>query len=66
MSQNTAAGEAIIFLHVPKTAGTTLNRLIECEYNLFETGTRSIPSFLDGRRASAHALKGTPEQNPRR
>ena len=25
-------GEAIIFLHVPKTAGTTLNRLIELEY----------------------------------
>ena len=36
MSQNTAAGEAIIFLHVPKTAGTTLNRLIEWEYDLFE------------------------------
>jgi hypothetical protein len=27
-----APGEAIIFLHVPKTAGTTLNRLIEWEY----------------------------------
>jgi galactose-3-O-sulfotransferase len=25
-------GEAIIFLHVPKSAGTTLNRLIEWEY----------------------------------
>src|SRR2546423_12662933 len=30
------SGEAIIFLHVPKTAGTTLNRLIEWEYDLFE------------------------------
>jgi hypothetical protein len=30
------AAEAIIFLHVPKTAGTTLNRLIECEYPLFQ------------------------------
>lgn len=28
--------EAIIFLHLPKTAGTTLNRLIEWEYSLFE------------------------------
>jgi hypothetical protein len=36
MTQTTAAGEAIIFLHVPKTAGTTLNRLIEWEYDLFE------------------------------
>jgi len=36
MSQTTAGGEAIIFLHVPKTAGTTLNRLIEWEYDLFE------------------------------
>jgi Galactose-3-O-sulfotransferase. len=30
------APEAIIFLHQPKTAGTTLNRLIEWEYPLFE------------------------------
>jgi len=36
MMQTTAAAEAIIFLHVPKTAGTTLNRLIEWEYDLFE------------------------------
>ena len=28
--------EALIFLHVPKSAGTTLNRLIEREYPLFE------------------------------
>lgn len=31
-----AGGEALIFLHVPKSAGTTLNRLIEWEYPLFE------------------------------
>ena len=31
---NTA--EALIFLHMPKSAGTTLNRLIEWEYPLFE------------------------------
>jgi galactose-3-O-sulfotransferase len=30
------AAEAVIFLHVPKSAGTTLNRLIEWEYPLFE------------------------------
>ncbi len=33
-----AAGsdEAVIFLHLPKTAGTTVNRLIEWEYPLSE------------------------------
>lgn len=31
-----AAEEAVIFLHLPKTAGTTLNRLIEWEYRLSE------------------------------
>jgi hypothetical protein len=25
--------EALIFLHIPKTAGTTLNRIIEWQYN---------------------------------
>ena len=30
------AAEALIFLHVPKSAGTTLNRLIEWEYPLFK------------------------------
>jgi len=34
---NSAKGkEALIFLHVPKSAGTTLNRLIEWEYPLFD------------------------------
>ena len=36
MTRTAAAEEAVIFLHVPKTAGTTLNRLIEWEYPLFE------------------------------
>jgi hypothetical protein len=36
MTPAAAADEAVIFLHVPKTAGTTLNRLIEWEYPLFE------------------------------
>jgi Sulfotransferase family len=30
------AAEALIFLHIPKSAGTTLNRLIEAEYPLFQ------------------------------
>jgi len=33
---NAHAREAIIFLHLPKTAGTTVNRLIEWEYPLSE------------------------------
>jgi len=28
--------DALIFLHIPKSAGTTINRLIEAEYPLFE------------------------------
>jgi Galactose-3-O-sulfotransferase len=36
MTRAATAEEAVIFLHVPKTAGTTLNRLIEWEYPLFE------------------------------
>src|SRR5438477_7017615 len=36
MTEATTADEAVIFLHVPKTAGTTLNRLIEWEYPLFQ------------------------------
>lgn len=32
----TETTEAVIFLHLPKTAGTTLNRLIEWEYSLSE------------------------------
>jgi len=35
-SKAAAEKEAIIFLHLPKTAGTTLNRLIEWEYPLSE------------------------------
>jgi Galactose-3-O-sulfotransferase len=36
ITASVAADEAVIFLHVPKAAGSTLNRLIECEYPLFE------------------------------
>jgi hypothetical protein len=35
MTQTGPNSEAVIFLHVPKAAGSTLNRLIECEYPLF-------------------------------
>jgi len=36
MTQADAVSEAVIFLHMPKGAGTTLNRLIEWEYPLFD------------------------------
>ena len=36
MTRAATADEAVIFLHIPKTAGTTLNRLIEWEYPLFQ------------------------------
>src|SRR5215469_1829692 len=36
MTQVDRAAEAVIFLHLPKAAGSTLNRLIEWEYPLFE------------------------------
>jgi hypothetical protein len=32
---NALAGKALLFLHIHKTAGTTLNRIIEREYNPF-------------------------------
>jgi Galactose-3-O-sulfotransferase len=35
MTQAGPNSEAVIFLHLPKAAGSTLNRLIECEYPLF-------------------------------
>src|ERR1044072_8485917 len=36
MPQADGNSESVIFLHLPKTAGTTLNRLIEWEYPLFQ------------------------------
>ena len=35
-SRRSGTNEAVIFLHLPKTAGTTVNRLIEWEYRLSE------------------------------
>jgi Sulfotransferase family len=36
MTQADGNSEAVIFLHLPKAAGSTLNRLIEWEYPLFQ------------------------------
>jgi Sulfotransferase family len=36
MMDRLAPEQALIFLHIPKSAGTTVNRLIEGEYPLFE------------------------------
>ncbi|MBA3571895.1 MAG: sulfotransferase family 2 domain-containing protein [Pyrinomonadaceae bacterium] len=35
-SEESATDETVIFLHIPKTAGTTLNRLIEWEYPILQ------------------------------
>jgi hypothetical protein len=56
------AKEAIIFIHLPKTAGTTLNRLIEWEYPL--TQMYSVdPVFFEW---SAAHLRNLPEHRLRR
>ena len=51
--------EAVIFLHLPKTAGTTLNRLIEWEYPLSEM--YSIDPVLF-RWSAAHLRKLSPDR----
>ena len=54
--------EALIFLHIPKTAGTTLNRIIEWQYSLlaiFRMGPDRI-------RATPERLKRLPEERRRR
>src|SRR6476661_8236883 len=63
-----APGEAIIFLHVPKTAGTTLNRLIEWEYPisqmysidpvLFEWSAAHLRKLSKQRLAKIRIFKG--------
>jgi len=47
--------EAVIFLHLPKTAGTTLNRLIEWEYPLSEMYSVD-PVFFEWSAARLHRL----------
>jgi Galactose-3-O-sulfotransferase len=53
---------AIIFLHIPKTAGTTLNRIIEWQYNPLAIFT--IDPY--GIRATAERLRELPEDRRRR
>jgi hypothetical protein len=54
--------EALIFLHIPKTAGTTLNRMIERQYSPFAIFTID-PHRI---RATAERLKRLPEERRRR
>jgi len=54
--------EALIFLHIPKTAGTTLNRIIEWQYSPFAIFTMD-PYRI---RATAERLKQLPEARRRR
>jgi hypothetical protein len=58
----TAEGEALIFLHIPKTAGTTLNRIIESQYSPFSIYTID-PHRI---RATAERLQQLPEARRRR
>ncbi|HEY2713404.1 MAG TPA: sulfotransferase family 2 domain-containing protein [Chthoniobacterales bacterium] len=53
---------AIIFLHIPKTAGTTLNRIIEWQYNPLSIFTIDPYGF----RATAERLRQLPEERRRR
>ena len=53
---------ALIFLHIPKTAGTTLNRIIEWQYSPFEIFTMD-PYRI---RATPERLKTLPEGRRRR
>ena len=54
--------EAVIFLHIPKTAGTTLNRIIEWQYSPFAIFTMD-PHRI---RATAARFKRLPEARRRR
>jgi hypothetical protein len=54
--------EALIFLHIPKTAGTTLNRIIEWQYSPFAIFTMD-PHRI---RATAERFKRLPEARRRR
>ena len=62
MTRAATAEEAVIFLHIPKTAGTTLNRLIEWEYPLFQMYSVD-PVFF---RWSASHLRQLPPQRLKR
>lgn len=53
---------ALIFLHIPKTAGTTLNRIIEWQYNPLSIFTMDPYQI----RATPERLKQLPESRRRR
>lgn len=53
------SNESVIFLHLPKTAGTTLNRLIEWEYPISEI--YSIDPVFD-EWSAAHLRKRSPDR----
>ena len=50
--------EALIFLHIPKTAGTTLNRIIDWQYSPFSIFTIDAHQV----RATAERFKSLPER----
>ncbi len=58
----TVDGQALIFLHIPKTAGTTLNRIIERQYNPLSIFTLD-PYRI---RATAERFKTLSEERRRR
>jgi hypothetical protein len=60
--------EALIFLHIPKTAGTTLNRIIEWQYGPFaiftinpyriQASTRRLRRLSEARRCRLRVVRG--------
>ncbi len=56
------SGKALVFLHIPKTAGTTLNRIIEWQYNPLSIFTLDPYRF----RATAERFKTLSEARRRR
>ncbi len=59
LAPNRGTEEAVIFLHLPKTAGTTINRLIEWEYPLKEMYSVDPVLF---QWSAAHLRKLPPER----
>ena len=56
--RSSAGGEALIFLHIPKTAGTTFNRVLEAQYPVARTFTVN-GHFAE---ASVARFKALPEE----
>ena len=63
MTQADSNSEAVIFLHLPKAAGSTLNRLIEWEYPLFQMYSIDPVFFNWSWSAFAAPLQGTTQAN---